>query len=109
MGENGVMDIKGSAVVTGASRGIGRAVAIALADRGFNTIATMRDPGDGSRISQETSGHLTVRRLDVTDPATYQIPGDLQVLVNNAGIDTEYLPVEHTNLDDWRSIFETNV
>lgn len=109
MGENGWMDIKGSALVTGASRGIGRAVAIALADRGFNTVATMRDPDAGSRIAQETSGQLTVRRLDVTDPGTHDIPDDLQVLVNNAGIDTEYLPVEHANLDDWRSIFETNV
>jgi NAD(P)-dependent dehydrogenase (short-subunit alcohol dehydrogenase family) len=103
------MDIKGSALVTGASRGIGRAVAIALADRGFETVATMRNPDDGSRLAEETSGHLTVRRLDVTDPATFEIPDDLQVLVNNAGIDTDYLPVEHSELDDWRSIFETNV
>jgi NAD(P)-dependent dehydrogenase (short-subunit alcohol dehydrogenase family) len=31
------------------------------------------------------------------------------VLVNNAGIDTDYLPVEHANIDDWRRMFETNV
>jgi NAD(P)-dependent dehydrogenase (short-subunit alcohol dehydrogenase family) len=29
--------------------------------------------------------------------------------VNNAGVDSEYLPVEHGNLDDWRALFETNV
>jgi NADP-dependent 3-hydroxy acid dehydrogenase YdfG len=29
--------------------------------------------------------------------------------VNNAGIDSEYLPVEHSDLDDWRRVFETNV
>ena len=109
MGENAQMDIQGSALVTGASRGISRAVAMQLADRGFDTIATMRDPADGSRIAEETSGRLTVRRLDVTEPAGYEIPADLQVLVNNAGIDTDYLPIEHANLDDWRSIFETNV
>jgi len=34
---------------------------------------------------------------------------DLRVLVNNAGLDSEYLPVEHSRLDDWRSLFETNV
>ena len=34
---------------------------------------------------------------------------DLRVLVNNAGIDTDYLPVEHANLDDWRRMFDTNV
>jgi NAD(P)-dependent dehydrogenase (short-subunit alcohol dehydrogenase family) len=109
MDENVGMDISGSALVSGASRGIGRAVAIELANRGFDTIATMRNPNDGSELANQTSGHLTVGRLDVTDPATYEIPGDLRVLVNNAGIDTEYLPVEEANLDDWRSIFETNV
>ena len=37
------------------------------------------------------------------------MPGDLRVLVNNAGVDSEYLPVEHSDIDDWRSLFETNV
>jgi NAD(P)-dependent dehydrogenase (short-subunit alcohol dehydrogenase family) len=37
------------------------------------------------------------------------MPGDLRVLVNNAGIDTDYLPVEHSSTDDWRALFETNV
>ena len=31
------------------------------------------------------------------------------MLVNNAGVDTDYLPVEHANIDDWRRMFETNV
>jgi NAD(P)-dependent dehydrogenase (short-subunit alcohol dehydrogenase family) len=109
MGQNPAMDISGSALVTGASRGIGRAVAVELANRGFTTWATMRDPAGGADLSAETSGHLTVRPLDVTDPGSYELPDDLRVLVNNAGIDTEYLPVENCNLDDWRSLFETNV
>ena len=103
------MEIKGSALVTGASRGIGRAIAIELADRGFNTIATMRDPQAGSGLAAETRGRLTVQKLDVTDPGDFTLPDDLRVLVNNAGIDTEYVPVEHSDLADWRSIFETNV
>ncbi len=103
------MEIKGGALVTGASRGIGRAIALELADRGFDTVATMRDPSDGSRLTDETTGRLRVRALDVTDPGTYALPDDLRVLVNNAGIDTPYLPVEHANLDDWRALFETNV
>ena len=45
----------------------------------------------------------------MTDPSTFDVPGDLRVLVNNAGIDTDYLPVEHANIDDWRRMFETNV
>ena len=45
----------------------------------------------------------------MTDPSTFDVPDDLRVLVNNAGIDTDYLPVEHANIDDWRRMFETNV
>jgi len=103
------MDIHGSALVTGASRGIGRAVALELAHRGFDTVATMRDPQAGADLAAETAGRLQVRRLDVTDPSTFDLPGDLRVLVNNAGVDTDYLPVEHANVDDWRRMFETNV
>jgi NAD(P)-dependent dehydrogenase (short-subunit alcohol dehydrogenase family) len=102
------MEIFGSALVTGASRGIGRAVALELALRGFETVATMRDPAAGADM-EGASGRLQVRRLDVTDPATFDLPGDLRVLVNNAGVDTEYLPVEHAEIDDWRRMFETNV
>jgi NAD(P)-dependent dehydrogenase (short-subunit alcohol dehydrogenase family) len=103
------MEISGSALVTGASRGIGRAVALELARRGFDTVATMRDPAAGADLIAEGSGRLEVRRLDVTDPATFDLPGDLRVLVNNAGVDSDYLPVEHADIDDWRRMFETNV
>ena len=103
------MDITGSALVTGASRGIGRAVALELADRGFATVATMRHPGDGADLPDATTGRLTVSRMDVTDIDAETLPDDLQVLVNNAGVDSDFLPVEHSTLDDWRYVFETNV
>jgi len=103
------MDIHGSALVTGASRGIGRAIALELANRGFDTVATMRDPAAGAGMVAETRGRLRVQRLDVTDPSTFELPGDLRVLVNNAGVDTDYLPVEHAHVGDWRRLFETNV
>jgi NAD(P)-dependent dehydrogenase (short-subunit alcohol dehydrogenase family) len=109
VGKNRQMDIHGSALVTGASRGIGRAIALELARRGFDTVATMRNPDAGAAMVAEAEGRLCVRRLDVTDPSTFELPADLRVLVNNAGIDTDYLPVEHANLDDWRRMFETNV
>jgi NAD(P)-dependent dehydrogenase (short-subunit alcohol dehydrogenase family) len=109
MGKNRPMDIHGSALVTGASRGIGRAVALELAERGFDTVATMRDPAAGASLVSETNGRVSVVRLDVTDPTTFDVPDDLRILVNNAGIDTDYLPVEHAVLDDWRRMFETNV
>jgi NAD(P)-dependent dehydrogenase (short-subunit alcohol dehydrogenase family) len=103
------VDVKGTALVTGASRGIGRAVAVELAGRGFRTVATMRDPDDGAELDGAVDGRLEVARLDVTRPGGFEMPADLRVLVNNAGVDSEYLPVEHSSLDDWRSLFETNV
>jgi NAD(P)-dependent dehydrogenase (short-subunit alcohol dehydrogenase family) len=103
------MEISGSALVTGASRGIGRAVALELARRGFDTVATMRDPAAGAGLAGQANGALEVRRLDVTDPSTFDLPGDLRVLVNNAGVDTDFLPVEHADIGDWRRMFETNV
>jgi NAD(P)-dependent dehydrogenase (short-subunit alcohol dehydrogenase family) len=109
MSQPASLPVHGSALVTGASRGIGRAVAFELAARGFDTIATMRDPAAGASMPEEAKGSLEVRRLDVTDPSTFELPGDLRVLVNNAGIDVDYLPVEHANVDDWRRLFETNV
>ncbi len=103
------MDLEGSAVVTGASRGIGRAVAAELATRGFDTVATMRNPDEGADLVGMAGGRLRVARLDVTNPAGFELPSDLRVLVNNAGADSDYLPVEHSDLDDWRFLFETNV
>jgi NAD(P)-dependent dehydrogenase (short-subunit alcohol dehydrogenase family) len=99
------MDATGTAVVTGASRGIGRAVAIELARRGFDVVATMRTPSDGAGIPAE----IRVAALDVTRPETIELPNGLRVLVNNAGVERDYLPVEHASLEMWREIFETNL
>jgi NAD(P)-dependent dehydrogenase (short-subunit alcohol dehydrogenase family) len=98
------MEPKGIAVVTGASRGIGRAVAVELAARGFDTIATMRNPGDGADLEG-----IRVQRLDVTDPASIELPGGLRVLVNNAGVESDNLPLEVMPSEMWKRLFETNV
>ena len=103
------METGGSALVTGASRGIGRSVALELARRGFDTVAAMRNPDDGADLVAAGQGRISVERLDVTDPDSYRLPDDLRVLVNNAGVDSDYLPVEHGSLVDWRRLFETNV
>jgi NAD(P)-dependent dehydrogenase (short-subunit alcohol dehydrogenase family) len=109
-GYRAAMEAKGKAVVTGASRGIGRAVAIELARRGFDVIATMRNPADGAGLAGEaTAGRLEVAELDVTRPGSINLPEGLRVLVNNAAIEMAYLPVEHAPLDMWRNMFETNV
>jgi NAD(P)-dependent dehydrogenase (short-subunit alcohol dehydrogenase family) len=106
------MEPAGIAAVTGASRGIGRAVALELARRGFDVVATMRDPQAGAELpveAQAMGGRLRVDALDVTQPHTIRLPDGLRVLVNNAGVEREHLPVEETPLELWRELFETNL
>jgi NAD(P)-dependent dehydrogenase (short-subunit alcohol dehydrogenase family) len=108
------MQAQGTALVTGASRGLGRAVALELAQRGFEVVATMRDPTAGEGVAAEVraagaAGSLRIARLDVEQPDTIEIPSGLKVLVNNAGIEGEYLAVEDAPLAHWRRLFETNV
>ena len=106
------MKAEGSALVTGASRGLGRALALELAHRGFDVLATMRDVRAGEGLAEAAgpdAKRIRVQALDVTRPATSVLPERLSVLVNNAGVETDYLPVEHAPLDAWRAVFETNV
>ena len=45
----------------------------------------------------------------MNDPETINLPAGLRVLVNNAGVESENLPLEHMPADAWRNLFETNV
>jgi NAD(P)-dependent dehydrogenase (short-subunit alcohol dehydrogenase family) len=101
------MEASGTAVVTGASRGIGKAVARELAQRGFDVMATMRDERAGADLAGLPN--LTVSRLDVTEPTSIALPAGLRVLVNNAGVEDDNLPVEVMPSEIWRRLFETNV
>ena len=106
------MKAEGIALVTGASRGIGRALALELAAAGFEVVATMRDPRAGLGLPGEAErrgGRLQVAALDVTRPQTIDIPAGLRLLVNNAGIEGEHHPVESTPPEVWRELVETNL
>jgi len=106
------MDATGTALVTGAGRGLGKATALELARRGFDVIATMRDTAAAGALLEAASSEglaMRVEHLDVTRPDSIRMPDELSLLVNNAGVDVEYLPVEHAPIEMWRRAFETNV
>jgi NAD(P)-dependent dehydrogenase (short-subunit alcohol dehydrogenase family) len=106
------MKVEGTAAVTGTSRGLGRAIALELAARGFHVLATMRDPADGAELPAEAAaegGSLEVAALDVGDPGSFEFPEDLKVLVNNAGQRMRNLPVEESTVEEWRAVFDVNV
>lgn len=106
------MKAEGTALVTGAGRGLGRAVALELARRGFEVVATLRAPERAASLvddARRAGGALRVEELDVTRPETIRVPDGLRVLVNNAGIEGDWLPVEHAPLALWRELFETNL
>jgi NAD(P)-dependent dehydrogenase (short-subunit alcohol dehydrogenase family) len=93
-----------TAVVTGASRGIGHAVAVELDRRGWDVIAGVRNPA-----AVDLPDSVRVVHLDVTDPDPSILPDRFELLVNNAGVDTDNLPVEAVSTDEWRRVFDTNV
>ena len=94
-------------LITGCSTGIGRSLAVELARRGHEVIATARDPGCLADID-------AVERLalDVTNDASVNnvaaAAGEIDVLINNAGI-TIWSSVESPEQEDVRRLFETNV
>ena len=105
------MKAQGIAVVTGAGRGLGRALAWELAQRGFEVVATARRPEAVAELVAEARAAglgLSGQALDVTRPETVTLPAGLRVVVNNAGLDGPYLPVEHAPLETCRELFETN-
>lgn len=106
------MDASGTAWVTGASRGIGRASALELARRGFHVVASMRNPDDGRSLVREATAlglRVELSRLDVDSPGDFEAPRGLRVLVNNAGVDPGNDAVEFTPQETWRAAFSTNL
>ena len=102
-----------SILITGASRGIGRASALALARAGHDVIAGVRDDEAGERLVAESRGKLRTVRLDVTDAASIRAAADtvgdrLDVLVNNAGIAVGGV-VEALDVDELRRQLDVNV
>lgn len=102
---------RGLCVVTGASRGIGRAVAHRMAAEGHAVLATGRDEAALEETVSTAPAPVTAARLDVTDPeAVAELLGgrEVDVLINNAGVASS-APVHRVTLDQWNETMATNV
>ena len=105
------------ALVTGASRGIGRAIALLLAERGLKVIGTATSDSGSAAIGEALApfGGLGLT-LNVTDAAALDAAidgivkqhGGLHVLVNNAGITRDTLAMRLKD-DDWDAVIDTNL
>jgi NAD(P)-dependent dehydrogenase (short-subunit alcohol dehydrogenase family) len=102
------------ALVTGAARGLGKAIADGLAESGATVYGTSRD-AESARLISERYGTLALP-VDITEPAQIlqfaeelmQESGGIDLLVNNAGVNVPKPALELTT-EDWDTVFDTNL
>ncbi|MBU6529826.1 SDR family NAD(P)-dependent oxidoreductase [Streptomyces sp. NPDC057245] len=103
-------------VVTGGTRGLGRAITEAYLTEGASVIAAARNPYDIKELADAYGGRLRFHYADVTHEASVadlmaaavDTYGRLDVLVNNAGTSRDG-KIARLSLDDWNTTFATNV
>jgi len=108
------------ALVTGASRGIGRAVALALSLNGAHVIAAARTIGALEELDDEIrkgGGKATLLQVDLSKgdkidqlgPTLFQRWGKLDIFIGNAGILGPLSPLHHVTEDAWNSVMDINL
>ena len=108
-----------TALITGGNRGLGRAVAEALANQGMDVIIGARNEAEGAATARQIGQGATSVQLDVTDPASVRAAalwveehhGGLDVLVNNAGVlpEATHQAAEAVDLAMFQQTYATNV
>ena len=107
------MDRSRAILLTGASRGIGRATALRLAASGWTVYAGVRTSADGEALAAEAGTGIVPVELDVTSPRQIEaleevLPDRLHAVINNAGIIADG-PIEAVDTKRLREVFEVNV
>ena len=108
------------ALVTGASRGLGRALCLALAERGANVIAVSRNKKDLEALDDEiravgkpaTLVPLDLRKWDGIDDlgrVIFERWKKLDILVGNAGTLGPMTPLAHIKPDEWQNVMDVNI
>ncbi len=105
------------AVVTGAGSGIGRAAAVALAGADFTVVLAGRRRAPLEEAAAEAGAGALALTCDVRDPASVAALfaevdsrfGRLDLLFNNAGVGAPAVPLEDLDLEQWKSVIETNL
>ena len=100
-----------TALVTGASRGIGRAIAQELAGAGASVVLGYRTgQEEAERLAEELDGRAVQADVSSADEAARLVAeaGDVDILVNNAGLTRDGVLARMSD-DDWRTVLETNL
>jgi len=106
------------ALITGAGSGIGKATALAFLDDGFRVVVSGRRKEPLEEVAKGAGdAQALVFAADVTDPvqvralfdATQEKFGRLDVLFNNAGVGTPFIPLEELTYEQWRKVIDTNL
>ncbi len=106
------------AIVTGASRGIGKSIAVLLASNGATVVAVAREEHASETVAEITTagGHAEIASLDVTQASeiealvatTVKRHGSIDILINNAGIARDQLALRMKH-SDWDTVIATNL
>lgn len=99
--------------VTGATSGIGRATVERFVKEGWEAVATGRRADRLEALAAEHPGRVRTLCLDVRDgeevKRAFEEMGDLDVLVNNAGLALGLEPAQECSLEDWDTMVDTNI